>query len=134
DASEREINAVADAKAWLLAVTRRKAASIARTRARATARESRAAGAPRTPQTVPPSHEELQRVREVVASLPRRLREVIVLTSVCGMTIDQAARAMSANRNTVAWRRREALDRLHRALSRPETTHPAPVAKAARHG
>ena len=134
DAPEREIDQVRDAQGWLLAVTRRKAISIVRSDSRRRAREQRATPpAPPKPHDIHTSHDEFRRVRDVVANLPRRLREVIVLTGACGMTLDQAAHAMNANRNTVAWWRREALDRLHRALT-PEPFLTKPFTEATPHG
>ena len=131
DAPERDIDQVRDAQGWLLAVTRRKAISMARSDSRRRSREQRAT--PPGPHDVHTSHDEFRRVRDVVANLPRRLREVIVLTNACGMTLDQAAHAMNANRNTVAWWKREALDRLHKALS-PEPAIRKPFTKATSHG
>jgi RNA polymerase sigma-70 factor (ECF subfamily) len=134
DATEREIDQIRDAQGWLLAITRRKAISMARADSRRRAREQRATPpSPPSPHAVHTSHDEFRRVRDVVASLPRRLREVIVLTSACGMTLDQAAHAMNANRNTVAWWKREALDRLHTALT-PEPILKKPFTKATPHG
>lgn len=132
DMPVRDVDAIRDANGWLLAATRRKAITIARESSRRRAREaSRPAPAP--PDAVHTSHDEFRRVRDVVAQLPRRLREVIVLTNACGMTIEQAAGAMNANRNTVAWWRREALDRLHRALA-PEPNLRTPFTKATPNG
>ncbi len=131
DTSERDIDQIRDAQGWLLAVTRRKAISMARADSRRRAREQHAA--PPIPRDVHTSHEEFRRVRDVVANLPRRLREVIVLTNACGMTLDQAAHAMNANRNTVAWWKREALDRLQKALT-PEPILKKPFTKATPHG
>lgn len=129
DATLAEIDAVRDAKGWLLAITRRKAISMARTEARRRSREQRAV----SPHTVHSSHDEFHRVREAVTLLPRRLREVIVLTNACGMTLDQAAHAMNANRNTVAWWKRQALDRLRAALS-PDPQRRQQISKATHHG
>jgi RNA polymerase sigma-70 factor (ECF subfamily) len=129
DATTSDIDAVRDAKGWLLAVTRRKAVSIARSETRRRSRELRAAH----PRPSHVSHDEFHRVREAITQLPRRLREVIVLTSACGLTLDQTAHAMNANRNTVAWWKRQALDKLRAAMS-PEPARSAPIPKATHHG
>lgn len=51
-----------------------------------------------------------------VDALPRRYREVIVLKHLVGMTFDQLALALSANRSTVASRYRHAVARLRQQL------------------
>ena len=48
--------------------------------------------------------------------MPRRYREVIVLKHIVGMTFDQLALALSANRSTVASRYRNAVARLRQQL------------------
>ncbi len=129
DAPTVDIDAVRDARGWLLAITRRKAISIARTNARRRSREQRAAH----PHAAHAPHDEFQQVRDAVSHLPRRLREVIVLTNACGLTLDQTAHAMNANRNTVAWWKRQALDKLRETLS-PAPARRAPTPKATHHG
>jgi RNA polymerase sigma-70 factor (ECF subfamily) len=126
DAKSAEIDAVRDAKGWLLAITRRKAIAMMRSEGRRRARELRAT----PPRAAHAPRDDFHRVREAVTQLPRRLREVIILTNACGMTLDQTAHAMNANRNTVAWWRREALQRLRASLT-PETDS---LTKAAPHG
>ncbi len=55
-------------------------------------------------------------IAKAVDSLPRRWREVVVLRHVVGLTFDQLALALSANRSTVASRYREAVARLRMQL------------------
>lgn len=119
DTPVREVDAVRDAQAWLLTLTRRRAVSMLRTRARASRRESQRREETITIGPHDPDHD-LAALRAAVRSLPRKMREVIALTHACGMTIDRTAETMGASRNSVAWWRREAHARLRDALD-PET-------------
>lgn len=116
----REVDRVRDAQAWLLTLTRRRAVSMLRTRARAARRASERRDAAITPDPRDHDHD-LAALRTAVVSLPRKMRETIALTHACGLSIDRAAEAMGASRHSVAWWRREAHARLRAALD-PETT------------
>ncbi|MGH7244426.1 MAG: RNA polymerase sigma factor [Phycisphaerales bacterium] len=66
-----------------------------------------------------------------VDSLPRRLREVIVLKLVAGMTFDQLALALGLNRNTAAARYRCAMDYLRQSIgSEIQPVSPGDIANA----
>lgn len=116
-----ELAAVRDVAAWLIALTRREAITWLRRERRERAR--RAAALPRTP-AVPAGDADLA---AAVAALPRPLREVLALRHGAGLSLEQAAAALNANRNTVAWRYARALERLRAQLSPdralPEVTH-----------
>jgi RNA polymerase sigma factor (sigma-70 family) len=61
-------------------------------------------------------------------ALPRRLREIVVLKHIGGLTFDQIALALEANRNTIAGQYRAALAALRAFLE------PLPAAQGASHG
>jgi RNA polymerase sigma-70 factor (ECF subfamily) len=115
----RTLAAVTDAPAWLASLTRRAAINHLRTTRREHARR-----AAHTPLLTPPApdHDELH---AAVDSLPRRLREILVLKHTLGLTFDQIALALGANRNTAATRHRAAVAALRRLLTpqTPEVAH-----------
>lgn len=122
DTPVREVDSVRDAQAWLLTLTRRRAVSMLRTRARGARRDASHRSASLTLVGADADHD-LAALRGAIVSLPRKMREAIALTHACGLSIDRAAEAMGASRNSVAWWRREAHARLRAALD-PDTTQP----------
>lgn len=111
------IDGVADPRAWLLAIARREALNALRADGRLRRRERRAAtdgrgSAAADGERLAPA----DGVGEAVDALPRRLREVVVLKHVLGLTFDQVGEALGINRNTAASRHRVAVERLRRAL------------------
>lgn len=132
DAPIRRIDAIEDAHAWLMTVTRRKASGMARSRARAAARERRSALSAHA-SFKGQAPDESESVRDAIAGLPRRWREAVVLTEACGMTLEQAAQAMRANRNTVAWWKRRGLERLRTILTHTTRADRTPATEAS-HG
>lgn len=117
--SRRTLAAVECVPAWLTRLVRNTALNAVRAARRERRRERGAAevrtrGA-RRPTPAPDAGDEL---RTAVDALPRRLREVVVLRHVGGLTFDQVALALGANRNTVAARYRTALARLRVAMGR----------------
>lgn len=54
-----------------------------------------------------------------IASLPRRARELLILKHRAGLTFDQIAAALGANRSTIASRYRAAVDALRLAVDAP---------------
>ncbi|MGP1310952.1 MAG: RNA polymerase sigma factor [Phycisphaerales bacterium] len=125
----KRIDAVDDPRAWLLAVTRKKAASMARADTRRRTRESTLS----MPQSTTPAHDSHNSVRDAIALLPRRWREAVILTDGCGLTLDRAAEAMHANRNTVAWWRRRAHALLRHQLTPLDDPQSRPATEV-RHG
>ena len=119
-----QLAAVRDVTAWLVALTRREAITWLRRERRERAR--RAAAAP-VPLPAPAGDPDLT---AAVASLPRALREVLVLRHGAGLSLEQAAAALNANRNTVAWRYARAVERL-RAQLNPDRA-PTEVSHASR--
>jgi RNA polymerase sigma-70 factor (ECF subfamily) len=100
--------------AWLLVLTRRSALNHLRSSRRDAARRSaRVVDAGEVPPAPAGPREDLQRAME---GLPRRLREVVILRHIAGLTFDQVALALGANRNTTAARYREAIRRLREML------------------
>jgi len=117
-----QVRAVSEPGAWLALLTRRQALNHIRSVRRRRRHEGSTrsmAQAPRVTASstaVPISDQDLSAALD---SLPRRLREVIVLKHVCGLTFDQLALALGVNRNTAASRHRAALGMLRRALGEP---------------
>lgn len=109
------LRTVADPAAWMMRGIRNEALTMMRTarrerRRRETLETTRQA-------TLAPTHAgACGDLQSALAELPRRMREIVVLRHVSGLTFDQAAAALEANRHTVAWRYREAMARLRQLL------------------
>ena len=121
--SEREIDRVQNPKAWLAQIVRREALTMIRTNRRMHARNLAHARL---------NHRELsderdrgfdvgESVERAVALLPRRLQEVVVLRHVGGLSFDDIAQALRANKNTVASRYREGVSKIQGLIARRET-------------
>ncbi|MDX2115491.1 MAG: sigma-70 family RNA polymerase sigma factor [Planctomycetota bacterium] len=118
----REVDRVGHAAAWLAAIVRREALTIIRSHRRILARNRRFAQTRGEVRVEPPRADDLDELRalgERVAALPRRVGEVIVLRHVCALTFDEMALALGANRNTIASRYREAIQKLESQAARP---------------
>lgn len=102
------LRAVEHALPWLAQIVRNEAANHLRSERRRSA-HCRRAGESR-PRAIAPSHSPCGTLSERLDSLPRRLREVVVLKLIAGLTFDQLALALDINRNTAAARYRCALD------------------------
>lgn len=103
------VDMVRDVRAWMARLTRREALMLLRSRGR----EARRAAAHARATTQPVGQTRDTRILDtMVASLPRRLQEVLVLRHRGALTFDQIATVLSVNRSTVASRYREALARL----------------------
>lgn len=111
---------VRDVGAWLVRLTRRTALNHLRTERRELARR-RAIPEPirRAPSDDP------DEISHLVDALPRRLREVVVLRHVAGLTFDQMALALDARRSTVSSRYDAAIVRLRRAMRVCQANPPA---------
>lgn len=122
-----ELEQVLAPGAWLAQLTRRAALNWLRGTRRERARHGRIVNGVRT--TRPLSQdgaggEADTPLGAAIDLLPARLREVVVLKHVAGLTYDQIELATGVNRNTAAARYRVALDRLRAAMS-PDTAPPA---------
>ncbi len=106
----RSIRAVREVRPWLAQLVRRQALNQMRTAARAARREA-ARPAPSAPS--PTSGAD---VASAMASLPRRLREVLYLRHVAGLSTDQTALALDVPRGTVASRHHAAVMALRAAV------------------
>lgn len=116
------IRGVEDPAAWLLILTRRTALNFLRSvRREKSRRRERAAQAEQAARRAAPVFVDAEALNSAVASLPRRLREVVVLRHIAGLTFDQTAGALGANRNTTAARYREAIRRLREVLGAEAT-------------
>jgi RNA polymerase sigma-70 factor, ECF subfamily len=115
--SKSQIRRVEDPIAWLLVLTRRCSLNHLRSTHRDFARRHAAASVARELPTPATDGEHLLRAMD---NLPRRLREVVVLRHIAGLTFDQVATALGANRNTAAARYREAIRRLRMVLDASE--------------
>jgi RNA polymerase sigma-70 factor (ECF subfamily) len=107
-----EVAAVRDVPAWLVTLARREAITLRRREGREAARRARSARAGQAPAAGGDPD-----LAGAVAALPRPLREVVVLRHTAGLTIEQVAAALGANRNTVAWRYGRAVELLRALLS-----------------
>lgn len=113
----RVLAGVEDVRAWLAQSVRREALTAIRAARRERARRgARAAGAGASGVGAVVGDE----LRRAVDALPRRLREVVVLKHVAGLTFDQVAAALEMNRNTAAGRYRTAIDLLRESLARAD--------------
>lgn len=106
------LGAVEDVPAWLLVLVRRTALNSLRSSRRRRGREGRVAAGPRVYTVTHPA----DAVAAEVAALPRRLREVVVLRHVCGLTLAQCAAAVGVHISTVAGRSRDAAEMLRASL------------------
>jgi RNA polymerase sigma-70 factor (ECF subfamily) len=122
-----EIAAVEDVRAWLVTLTRREAITYQRAERRERTRTAR----PR-PISASARRSETSELEVAMASLPRMLREVVVLKHASGMTFEQIADALGANRHTVAWRYSRGLELLRRVLCLTDLSEPSEVVHAAR--
>ena len=104
---------VRDVPAWLATLVRRSSLNRVREARRRFVRERASAGGGGD------GASDVEAVGRAVACLPRRLREVVVLRHVCGLTFAQCAVALSVNQNTVASRYREATECLRLSLKQP---------------
>jgi RNA polymerase sigma-70 factor (ECF subfamily) len=107
-----QVMQVADPAAWLAQVTRRQAINELRAQRRESARRD---AAPRrvSHDTAHSSDAELQAALD---ALPRRLREIVVLRHVAGLSFDQIQAATGINRNTAASRYQAGVARLQSSL------------------
>lgn len=131
----REIDRIEDPLAWLIAITRREALTLARASSRARRRDTIAASrtlrgpsspehhnAPHTTTT----HPDAANLADHIDALPRHLREVLALRHIAGLTFDQISLATGINRSTAAARHRRAIDLLRESLQ--NTSDPRPAA------
>ncbi|MBK7406304.1 MAG: sigma-70 family RNA polymerase sigma factor [Phycisphaerales bacterium] len=110
----RTVRQVREVRPWLAQLVRRLALNQLRSARRAGERDRRAL--PPSPiLTGPHAHPELG---AALTALPRRLREVVHLRHVAGLTTDQTALALGIPRGTVASRHHAAMESL-RALLEP---------------
>ncbi len=114
-----QVKRIESPRAWLSQVVRREALMMVRSHKRAMHRLRRRARAEAAVLEAAP-REEPADLDRLIASLPRRLAEVIVLKHVSNLTFDQIAAALSLNRNTAASRYRAAVARLQRAVAHEE--------------
>ena len=117
----RTIRSVREVRPYLAQLTRREALNQLRAARRAAQREAALATADAAP---PPRHDHPD-LAAAIATLPRRLREVVHLRHVVGLTTDQTAEALDLPRGTVASRSRAAMRTLRDLLE-----DPAPVGEA----
>lgn len=117
--NRRTLARVENVAAWLAHLVRNTALNSIRSARRGRARV-KAAGELTAPiGRSPPaaSTESEDGLKAAVDALPRRLREAVALRHVAGLTFDQMALALDANRNTVAARYRAALATLRGVMA-----------------
>lgn len=120
------VDLVRDPVAWMVRLLRREALTLLRERRRRDGREKLASALSGPRGGEAPGEGGAERVGSLVEALPRALQEVVVLKHRGDMTLDQIARSLGMNRNTVAWRYREALRRLGAQLAPSTDAMPAP--------
>lgn len=115
----RRVSEVQDVPAFLARSTRSAALNHVRSRRREGNRRRAAALCSPAPAACGPGIAEApdEALQRTIDALPRRLREVVVLKHVAGLTFDQIALALALNRNTAAARYRAAVARLQHALA-----------------
>lgn len=114
-----EIASVVDVRAWLVTLTRHEAISYRRTERREQARAA-------TPRPSSPSQDRSDTgvMHAALASLPRMFREVVTLKHASGMTFEQMAEVLGANRHTVAWRYSRGIELLRHRLGAVDASEP----------
>jgi RNA polymerase sigma-70 factor (ECF subfamily) len=106
-----DLASVREVGPWLAQITRHTALNWLRSRHRDSARTARhSPPAPASSTTADPA------LASAVDALPARLREVVVLKHIAGLTFDQIELATGINRNTAAARYRSALALLRASL------------------
>lgn len=118
--SPLRIARVRDARAWLATLVRREALMLLRANRRRVLRERvRETPTSDTIGTVgsPVSHENLTRALD---TLPGRVREIIVLKHVAGLTFDQIGEALGMNRNTAAGMHRRGVQQMKQMLGQTD--------------
>lgn len=120
----RTVRAVDEVRPWLATLVRRTALNHIRSLRRASTREARCVAA--DPSDSPPSVD----LGAALEALPRRLREVLHLRHVAGLTTDQTAAALGLARGTVASRHHAAVSRLRGELAESD---PRTHARGAHH-
>jgi len=117
-APRSQATAVLDVPGWLLILTRHAAINHVRSLRREQARLNHVPRPSPSPATVV-SHPESTDLTSALDQLPRPMREVVVLKHIAGLTFDQIAESLGANRSTLASRYRAALDLLRTMLADP---------------
>ncbi|MFT5424863.1 MAG: RNA polymerase sigma factor (sigma-70 family) [Phycisphaerales bacterium] len=118
DRPRRELKKIEDVTAWLFRITRNAALNHARTEQREHDRRGALGGA------LDPQHaadrigrsENADRLHAATAALPAEQRDALLLRLVGGLTLEQAAIALSVNPNTLASRHRAAVLALRATL------------------
>lgn len=110
EVDRRMLRGVRDVRAWLCQVTRRVALNEIRSLRRERDRRRRA------PTAVGSDTAHVDGLADVVMSLPRRWREVVVLKHAAGLTFDQIALALDVPRSTAASRYQSAIEHLRLQL------------------
>lgn len=111
----RTIRSVREVRPYLAQLTRREALNQLRAARRAAQREAAHAA----PQTDPAGRLESAHLAAAISRLPRRLREVVHLRHIVGLTTDQTAAALNLPRGTVASRSHAAMRTLRGSLEDP---------------
>ncbi|MBM4108659.1 MAG: sigma-70 family RNA polymerase sigma factor [Phycisphaerae bacterium] len=124
----RTLARVEDGSAWLTRLVRHEALNHLRAARRERARSAALSASNAGPETPPSGADEA--LHAAVDRLCRRLREVVVLKHVAGMTFDQIGVALGLSRNTAAARYRRAIAMLRESLDAPD----APPTKEVSHG
>lgn len=110
EVSSTRLRTIENVPAWLAILVRHESANYLRSERRRRQRDRLPRG--NIAWTKAPA--ENSGLWDSVDRLPRRLREVIVLKLIAGLTFDQLSLAIGLNRNTAAARYRQALESLRR--------------------
>ncbi len=125
--SRAQIAAINDVGSYLIVAVRQTSISHERARRRQLNRERGTLAAARARARRADPEVIALDVHAMMDRLPRRLREVLVLKHHAGLTFDQMAIALGANRSTVATRYQDALQALRRRWTQESNVPPKDV-------
>jgi len=112
EVSSSRLREIDNVPAWLSTIVRRESANYLRTERRRRRRDR----TPRATVGAGDTFRESADLWDSVDQLPRRLREVVMLKLIAGLTFDQLSLALGLNRNTAAARYRAALESLRESV------------------
>jgi RNA polymerase sigma-70 factor (ECF subfamily) len=103
---------------WVYAIARRVRVDAYRRRRRLEARESLTARLPEAAAPAPSAAALLPEFEELVAELPEAQREVVTMLKVCGLSLEEVARATASSVGAVKQKAHRAYERLRKSLDR----------------
>lgn len=117
EVSSARLREIENVPAWLATLVRRESANHLRSERRRRTRDRKPRAPAATPSSLTVDFGMPIALWDSVDHLPRRLREVLVLKLIAGLTFDQLALALGLNNNTAAARYRAALKSLRESIA-----------------